>query len=71
MHCDGDEKLGRKKYGLWIKNFPIFGWEHYADETGDKYLDFYILFLNLIALDWTPKRGGGCAACENAQGGRA
>ncbi|MDR1071592.1 MAG: hypothetical protein LBL21_03050 [Rickettsiales bacterium] len=66
-YCDGDIKLDRKKYGLWIKDFPIFGAEYYADETGDKYLDFHILFLNPLAFDWTPKQRRGVAARYDAE----
>lgn len=50
-------QINRKKYGLWIKNFPILGVDYYMDETGDKCLDFRILFLTFLSFDWEPKSG--------------
>ena len=42
-------QINRKKYGLWIKNFPILGVDYYKDGTGDKCLDVRILFLTLLS----------------------
>jgi hypothetical protein len=63
-----DIKLNRKKYGFWIRDFPVLGAYRHADETGDQFLDVYILSLNLLAFDWTPGRGRGYF---RAEGGRA
>jgi hypothetical protein len=52
---DDDTKINRKKFGLWIKNLPILGWDYYTDETGDNCFALYILFLNLLSFDWEPK----------------
>ena len=49
---DDEIKRDRRKFGLWIKDFPIIDAEYYIAEDGEKTIEFHILLLTLIEFEF-------------------